>query len=851
MYKKLITALITAFWCTYLHAQIPPGCGSEIIPAEDCQSACINCNFNGYIGNTEGWTADPEPIDWCSDIQNDQWFGFIAGGTTAFFTITPANCGNGAGIQAAVYPAGCNDAPLACNSGCITCGTTPAVLTVNNMIPGNNYYLVVDGYGGDTCDFTINVMPSSAVQAPLVGVTPDITGAGAACSGGTYSYSVATVSGAGFYTWTASVGGVLFNGEEGPVDLEAPGGRTVMVTFPPGLTGNVNVCVTPSNACNQGVQKCKTIALSNLPVTYLPKAIVCSYEVPYTLPWGDDAYTNGTYSFTYPNTNGCDSIVQQQVQILPPIFTNIIRYVCEGTCYSICNVEYYCTDGHYSETCTSYQGCDSTVYLTLKVLAPVAKIIAPTTVLSCNTSSIQLTSEFSPNFPGASVKVWKDLATGQILAGNTYTVTAPGTYILTTTMSAGVVQCSQSDTINITATPGSIPVQATGGVLGCGNDTITLTASALGTELVYSWSGPNGFISSEATPQVVQAGTYQVTITDNLNCSGTASTTVTIGGDIPDVLATGDTLTCFTPSVQITGYSAVPDVTYHWSGPNGLDSTGPIQTVTQPGLYTLTVTTPDGCSNTATAMVVGQTSDLTLQYFNGYTGCSPTATLICNSDALAPAYQWTGPDNYSSSVAQPVVSAAGTYFVTVTDQVTQCKGIAMLTVTENNEIPSIVVEQVVNPTGGQNNGSIDVSVGNAPEPFTYNWYFNGPLFAHTEDVSGLAPGIYNCVVTAANGCAGVQTFSLETVATQEAIAAQWYMTPNPSNGTFYLVRNGDGPDLVSLQVYDVNGRQVWHLSPSAQKNDYLIQLNNMPSGVYWVEIRDEEGVYWGKVVVQR
>ena len=738
MLKKLLTGLVLMLWCALVYAQIPNDCGGGTVPAENCQGACINCNFNGYMGNTSGWSADTEPVDWCSDIQNDQWLGFIAGGSAATFTITPSGCS--AGVQAAVYPAGCNDTHLGCSGGCASCGSTPTAFSVSGMIPGSNYYLIIDGYGGDNCNFTISVSPISAVQAPNVGVTPNIVGSNTACPGGTYTYSITNVTGAGFYTWTASVGGVLFNGEEGPVDLEAPSGRTVTVTFPPGVTGPITICVTPSNSCSDGMQKCKTVTVNNLPPTNLPKAFVCSNQVPFTLPWGTDVYTNGTYSNTYQNLGGCDSIVQQMVQILPPIFTNITRYVCEGGCYPICNND-YCTDGIHSEICTSYRNCDSTVNLTLKVLAPVANIIASTTVLSCTNTSIVLSSDASPNLPGASVKVWKNLTTGQMQAGATYTVTAPGTYILTTTMSAGGVQCIKADTIVITGNTAAPTVAGVNGVIGCGAGPAQIGVTTNASMPTFAWGGPGGFSSTAQSPFVNLPGTYTVTVTSGANgCMIT--TTATVGGNTtpPTVAASSATITCSQPNVAVVATSNTPS-SYLWSGNIANDTL----MVNSAGSYTVTVTDlANNCTSTAVALVGSNTTvPGGSASVSSPIGCgSPTVSLNANSATAGVTYQWAGP-GLTGNGQTASANLAGTYTVTVTGT-NGCTSTATVAVTGDTNLP------FVSSTTANLNCTTpsDTLFASGSTGVTYGWSTG----ATTSSVIVNSAGTYTVTATAANGC---------------------------------------------------------------------------------------------------
>lgn len=86
-----------------------------------------------------------------------------------------------------------------------------------------------------------------------------------------------------------------------------------------------------------------------------------------------------------------------------------------------------------------------------------------------------------------------------------------------------------SPAINVTITP---PSQA----LSIGG-TINLTANASGGvgSFTYSWTGPNGFTAATQSIMIqnvgaVNAGTYTVTVTDSLRCTGTQSAEITVNG---------------------------------------------------------------------------------------------------------------------------------------------------------------------------------------------------------------------------------------------------------------------------------------------------------------------------------
>ncbi|MBK6930786.1 MAG: hypothetical protein IPH12_07860 [Saprospirales bacterium] len=179
--------LLLAAWG--MKAQLPPPCPSNTEPAADlCSDICIYCNFNGYMGTTSGYTGQTPP-GFCGTIENEQWLGFIAGAPAATFTATPTNCITGNGIQIALYTS-CSSSPVACNGGSAGGASAPVSITTS-LTPGVNYFLLIDGYAGDQCDFSITVTPPSAVQAPPVAPTGLISGPTTICPGATVTFSFA------------------------------------------------------------------------------------------------------------------------------------------------------------------------------------------------------------------------------------------------------------------------------------------------------------------------------------------------------------------------------------------------------------------------------------------------------------------------------------------------------------------------------------------------------------------------------------------------------------------------------------------------------------------------------------
>ncbi|MBU6340751.1 MAG: hypothetical protein KGS48_04595, partial [Bacteroidetes bacterium] len=261
--RLLFCSIIMLLWIPLASSQLPAACGGGSAPAIACNQACINCNFNGYTGNTTGFPSGVAP-EFCGTIENAQWLGFIAGEAQATFIITPFNCTNNNGVQVALYN-DCTKAPLACDKGMKNGGGIPVAIDVP-LAPGGNYFLLIDGYAGDFCDFTVTVSPATAVyQAPLGDIQP-ITGPTKGCAGAQFEYSVPPVLGASAYLWSGPPG-AMFDSVPSPAVLIGADKRKVQVTL-----GNQSgdICVQAANTCSKTAPCASSIYVEILDDSHRP-----------------------------------------------------------------------------------------------------------------------------------------------------------------------------------------------------------------------------------------------------------------------------------------------------------------------------------------------------------------------------------------------------------------------------------------------------------------------------------------------------------------------------------------------------------------------------------------------------
>ncbi|MCC6411265.1 MAG: hypothetical protein IT270_06380, partial [Saprospiraceae bacterium] len=361
----LASVFITLTCLPTLRAQMPVACGGGAAPAIACEQACISCNFNGFSGSTTGYPTGVAP-DYCGTVENFQWLGFIAGENAASFIVTANNCSDGNGVQIAIYQ-DCMASPLDCDKGEANGAGIPVSVSIP-MQPGTNYFLLIDGYAGDQCDFTVTVDPPSAVYEPPLGVVGAITGPTALCPGATRTYSVQPVNGAGAYIWTGPPG-TLFDSLPSPATFNASEGLSVEVTI--GDVGG-EICVQAANVCNQNAACTASIDVEILgpdawPVIQLDdEARLNCTDVPLAIKadvlvgsqsvflWTPDTTGNITsgstqstvrvnqtgvyYLHVLDETTGCSN--RDSVTVLPPeLPRDVAMWVRNCTCYGDGNGE--------------------------------------------------------------------------------------------------------------------------------------------------------------------------------------------------------------------------------------------------------------------------------------------------------------------------------------------------------------------------------------------------------------------------------------------------------------------------------------------------------------------------------
>lgn len=186
-----------------------------------CQSAQHLSPGIGFTNSTSNYTRDTDepflnnPVDlyipgWSTSMENNAWYTFTATASTMTFTFSGITCASGDGIQAIVYDVtydanGCcigftsmvqTTGPVLQNGG----GWSPMPGTVSGsfdavgLVPGQNYVLMVDGWAGADCDYTVEGWEYATVDVVEICQGDSIFTDGAWVSTpGTYGDTIVTI----------------------------------------------------------------------------------------------------------------------------------------------------------------------------------------------------------------------------------------------------------------------------------------------------------------------------------------------------------------------------------------------------------------------------------------------------------------------------------------------------------------------------------------------------------------------------------------------------------------------------------------------------------------------------------
>jgi Secretion system C-terminal sorting domain/SprB repeat len=693
-----------------------------------------------------------------------------------------------------------------------TGATTAAIVG----LPSGTYSVTVTDANGCTSSATGTVS-----NPPQIVISTSVTAP--ACGGGATGTATVTATGGRppfTYKWS--------NGQTGSTATGlAVGDHFVTVMDAGGCNRTAKVTVASNAGFTIGLSKTDaTCGGSNGSAT---ATVTGGGRAPFTYKWSTNATTSaitgigaGTYTVSVTDANGCVNAASITVNAAGSLNVNVTGTnaacgIANGTATATptsgtAPFTYKWTtgattqgitllsSGTYSVTVTDASGCTAIGSATITTGSSIGVTIDARHVL-CNGAT---TGQATAMVTGGSTPYtyrWNNGGNVAVIAN-----IGAGTYIVTVTDATG---CSGTQTTVLTQ-PSALSVTPSVTPTSCGSNNGSASISVTGGTAPYKYLWSTGSTTNGSTG--LAAGSYTVTVTDNNNCTTTASITITSSNGLTLSMGSSN-VTCNagnngTASANVTGTSGT--VTYAWS--NG-QTTSTINGLTA-GTYSVTVTS-GSCSTTGSVTLTQPTAILIAISLTNPTCGSNNGSLTASASGGTPQYSY----KWSNGATTASISglASGTYFVTVTDANNCAKTTSQAIIAPNG--PSATTSSTVVTCNGGSNGTATVTASGGTAPYTYNWG-SGRTAA---SISGLAAGSYSVTVTDATGCTSVNT----------ATVGQ----PDPIVITTTVTNAGCTGGLIATVTVGGNGGYTYLWS----NGQTTVNATNLSAGTYSVTVTDSKG----------
>ncbi|MFN3916431.1 MAG: gliding motility-associated C-terminal domain-containing protein [Flavobacteriales bacterium] len=719
--------------------------------------------------------------------------------------------------------------------------------TATNLCAGTYTVNVIDGNGCSVGPLSITISEPTQLTAVVNNGTTSCSGVCdgelmAVVSGGTAPY---------IYQWNDPLSqstAIAINLCAGNYQLNIIDANGCFVNNLPGV-------VSPSPAIN--ISLALTQVSCHGANDGAATATVTGGTAPLTLTWNPGGQNGvsvnnlsaGNYSLSVVDANGCLQnspfvIVEQTALFVTGNFAGSTCNQCNGTATAspaggvppytyqwsaAANNQTSQTAtglcaGLYSVTITDAAGCTENITIAVSDVNAEQLTITPTDgdcFNQCNGSAVAA----SPCIDGPCAFSWFDVSLGATFGGNVDNVNnlCPGDYFITVTNNTG---CQTNLLFSIDAPPAILANELINNVTcnGVNDGSITITPSGGTGTLVINWAGGlgNGNTINNLAP-----GSYQVTITDDVNCQFDTTFVITEEPVLVLNVSSTDALCSAqcsgTASVTIAG--GLPPYSISWNDPFG--QTTPTAQNLCAGNYTVTVTDAAGCMQTAQVTVdepqiLAVTATSTDVLCNG--DCSGTATANPIGGTTPYSFQWSDPSLQSTATAINLCS--GAYQVIVTDANGCVSNPANVQISEPILL-TVVVNSIDATCNGLCNGEATVVPSGGTAPYTFNWSASAG-FQGTATATSLCAGQHFVTVTDANGCSvGPIPVNINNATVLTATTSSLDADCGQSNGVATVFISGGTP------AYNYS----WN-DPSAQTTSSAI---NLPAGSYNVTVTDANG----------
>ncbi|MBI3136713.1 MAG: gliding motility-associated C-terminal domain-containing protein [Bacteroidetes bacterium] len=644
------------------------------------------------------------------------------------------------------------------------------------------------------------------------------------------------------------------------------------ITSPPQLTATASVIsqVSCFNACDGSAQ-----------------VVIAGGSPGYSVLWDDPAaqttlvasgLCDGTYNVDITDLNGCTAT--DNIIITEPgpfvLDTSWINVLCYNACSATATVTmlsggvppyliqwddplnqttftaFNLCAGTWTAVVTDQNLCDTIIPFT--ITEPLELIVSiNSTISSCFGDCSGSADVIASGGTGALAYQWYNASTGLPVAGQTNPAAAnlcPGDYYCIVTDQNGCT--TQSATVTITELPQITTsiLSITDATCGVCDGAAQVSAAGGAGGFTFTWVPAPG--TGQGTDNVTGlcAGVSAVNIVDAAGCI--ANIAIPINSISIEVLTLDSVdVSCFglCDGQAIATYTSIdPPYTLEWFDNNTGLTTGIIDNPasnpsTATGLcdgdYLAVLTNNTGCVTTGVVTIneptqITATLTPTNVLCNG--DCNGTIDAVAAGGAGGYSYNWAPAPGGGQGTPNASGLCDGNYTLTVTD-LNGCSQPFVGTISEPVQVSINSTTSTDISCFGANDGTANVAASGGIPPLSYEWFdCNTGLTTGitTPLASNLGPGVYQVVVSDANGCSA--TGPCLPVIEPPALTA----TINTSNVNCYGTCDGliDAAGAGGTAPYFYQWQDEFGVALPGQTND---TMNNVCQGIYNVVVTDFEG----------
>ena len=277
-------------------------------------------------------------------------------------------------------------------------------------------------------------------------------------------------------------------------------------------------------------------------------------------------------------------------------------------------------------------------------------------------------------------------------------------------------------------------------------------------------------------------------------------------------------------------YGAALD--YSWS----TGETSPYILVTDPGTYTVQVN--------GDQINYGESIDVPVSFFpqpevsieSSDLSCAGSSDGAISIDVVAGAPPFYAEWSTGATGTDLVNLEAGNYQVKIIDD-NGCRVVSDILITQPNSVEVNVVMDTSDWVNG--NSSVELLVQGGTPPYQFIWEdeaLSAPI------VEGLGPGEYKVDVIDAHGCSELVQFKIGTVTSIDYVIEDngLQIYPNPIKHKQLIIQAGL-KSYDHLHVMDLSGRNILTRVLTPNQGSMIIDLAELPNGMYLVALEDLNG----------